>query len=104
MTLRADDGTLLKPKEGIVLDQNGNPLTPAPHRAWRDPDATDFSGHSRVFVWRSGGLLAPLIIAPILVVLVAVGLTLMGGFGALAILAWAVFLLRRLLYRVRYRH
>lgn len=26
MALRADDGTILKPKEAIVLDQNGEPI------------------------------------------------------------------------------
>lgn len=103
MTLRADDGTVLKPKEGIVLDQDGNPLTPVLHRSWRGPGASTGSrGEPRVFTWRGGGLLAPLILAPILVGLVAVGLTLMGGFGALALLAWGIFLLRRLIYRVRY--
>lgn len=101
MTLQADDGTLLKPKEGIVLDQDGNALTRPPHHAWREnPDTTEEGSH--VFVWRGGGLLAPLIIAPLLVALLILGLTLMGGFGALALLAWVIFLLRRLFYRVRY--
>jgi hypothetical protein len=96
MPLNADDGNHLEVKEGIVLDRDGNPLTPPPHRHWRA--ASGPQGH--VFVWRGSGWLSPLIMLPVLGLIATLVLTLMGGFVAVAVLVWILFLFRRLLNRL----
>ncbi len=106
-SLRADDGTPLEIKEGIILDAKGTPLTEAPaanRRRARANSGARPTPHSpftqTAYVWRSGGLLGPLLVLPILVIVVTVALTVMGGFAALAVVVWALFLLRRIFSRL----
>jgi hypothetical protein len=95
-----ENGKPLEIKEGIVIDQNGNPLTEEPrartrHQAFRDP----FTGQ-RAFVFKTSNPLAPLLLAPLLIVLVGVGLTLFTGVAVVAFAAWMIFLFFRTLRRL----
>src|ERR1700737_1656159 len=87
---RDENGKPLEVKEGVVLDQNGNELTHEPrahgrHQAYRDTFNTRVG-----FVFKTTNPLAPLILAPILVLMVGVGITLFTGVAAAAFVAWIV--------------
>ncbi|MFL5814312.1 MAG: hypothetical protein ACJ763_12095 [Bdellovibrionia bacterium] len=103
--LRDENGKPLEVKEGVVIDQNGNELTEEPrahdstrgrHQAFRDP----FTGGQRVFVMKSTNPLAPLFLAPLLVLLIAVGITLFTGVAFAALVAWMLYLLVRAFRRL----
>lgn len=106
--LHDENGKPLEVKEGVVIDQNGNELTEEPpvhynardntrgrHQAYRDP----FTGQ-RVFVMKSTNPLAPLLLAPLLIVLLGVGITLFTGVAVAAFAAWLVYMLFRALRRL----
>jgi hypothetical protein len=97
--LHDENGKPLEVKEGVVIDQNGNELTEEPrarHRAYRDP----FTGGQRVFVMKSTNPLAPLLLAPLLVLLIGVGITLFTGVAFAALIAWMLYLLVRAFRRL----
>jgi len=62
MALRADDGTPLTIKEGVVLDDNGRPLT-------REPLQAQFtSAGPRAFTFVSKGFSLPLVVGLVIFV------------------------------------
>jgi hypothetical protein len=103
--LRDENGKPLEVKEGVVLDQDGNQLTDEPprsfrnqggrHHAYRDP----FTGQ-RAFVFKTTNPLAPLLLAPLIVIALGVGLTLFTGVAVAAFVAWIVFMMFRTLRRL----
>jgi len=75
MALRADDGTPLTPKEGVVLDNSGRPLT-------REPLQSHFtSSGTRGFTIVSKGLSLPLVVG----LVIFVPLLITAGFAIAAI-------------------
>ncbi len=100
MNLRDENGKPLEVKEGVVIDQNGNELTEEPrarrrHQAFQDP----FTGQ-RAFVIKSRNPLAPLLLAPLLIVLLGVGITLFTGVAVAAFVAWILYLAFRAIRRL----
>lgn len=98
--LRDDNGKPLEIKEGVVIDQNGKELTEEPrtrrrHQTFQDP----FTGQ-RTFVLKTTNPLAPLLLAPILILLIGVGITLFSGVAVAAFAAWLVYLVFRTLRRL----
>lgn len=92
--IQADDGTFLDLKEGVVIDRDGNEL------ASSYTGRTEDRARSTVFVWRAHPVLAPLLIAPLLVVMVTVGLTLFAGVAVAAFVGWILFALFQSLRRL----
>jgi sensor histidine kinase YesM len=94
MALRADDGTILKAKEAIVLDQNGEPVS-YPHES-----ASSFqSQKSTIRTIQLSSWLAPLLI-------LAVGATLTLGtvfIGGLLLLFFVIGLIRLVLRSFGFR-
>jgi hypothetical protein len=94
-----ENGKPLEIKEGVVIDQNGNELTDEPrarghHQAYRDPFG------QRAFVIKSRNPLAPLLLAPLLVIFVGVGLTLFTGVALAAFVAWMIYVVFRMIRRL----
>lgn len=97
---RDDNGKPLEIKEGIVIDQNGNQLTDEPqvrgrHQTFRGP----FTGQ-RTFVMKTTNPLAPLLLAPLLILLIGVGITLFTGVAVAAFAAWLVYMMFSMLRRL----
>lgn len=97
---RDDHGKPLEIKEGIVIDQNGNQLTEEPqprgrHQTFHGP----FTGQ-RTFVMKTTNPLAPLLLAPILILLIGVGITLFTGVAVAAFAAWLVYMMFRMFRRI----
>jgi hypothetical protein len=89
VTLHADDGTPLKPKEGVVLDTQGRPLTREPLKSWR----------SRSFgVVSTGRLSLPVIIG--LAIFIPILVTAGFAIAAIAGILFALFLANQKLGRL----
>lgn len=100
MDLRDENGKPLEIKEGVVIDQNGNELTEEPRARRRHQTFQDPFTSQRAFVIKSTNPLAPLLLAPLLIVFVGVGLTLFTGVAVAAFVAWIVYLMFRALRRL----
>ncbi|MFZ9595817.1 MAG: hypothetical protein ACO3A2_07025 [Bdellovibrionia bacterium] len=99
MALRADDGTLLEPKEAVVLDQDGNLLLdPADHESFAR-SSSSFQGFSKTRVFQVQGVWIPLL-AVGLVVLFTLGSLVVGG--ALALGLSSLFILWTLKTLIRW--
>lgn len=89
--LKSDTGEPLEVKEGVLLDQEGNPIL--------DPALGSSSQGARVFMLR-GGLLPSLLLGILIPVLFVVGFTfiaaLLAAFIAIWIIARVVGMFRRL--------
>jgi hypothetical protein len=83
MALRADDGTPLTTKEGVVLDNSGRPLT-------RGPLQSQFTSAGRSFTLVSKGLSLPLVVGLVVFVplLIAAGFAVVTIGGILLTLAF----------------
>ncbi|OFZ54889.1 MAG: hypothetical protein A2428_11735 [Bdellovibrionales bacterium RIFOXYC1_FULL_54_43] len=102
--IRADDGSILEVKEGVVLDRQGEPVNSEPHS-----EGFGYSDQrqARVHVWKAGPLAALLIpvLAPIFAIIIAfIGFAAFGGlFTILLTVVLAIWLLRSILKLFSFR-
>ena len=75
MALTADDGTVLKPKEGIVLDQQGHPLTSAP---WGTTHGSHTRGRSFFFSLPIPAVVGAIVFVPLALAMGAALITVIG--------------------------
>ncbi|HLE01445.1 MAG TPA: hypothetical protein VJB59_14375 [Bdellovibrionota bacterium] len=102
--IRADDGSVLELKEGVVLDRQGEPVSAETR--------SEYSGYSgqrqtRVHIWRAGpltALLVPVLVPVFAVIIAFIGFAAFGGlFTILFTAALAIWLLRSILKLFSFR-
>lgn len=91
-TLKADDGSPLELKEGILLDQEGNPV---------HSDFTTFRPQARIkgFQFNLSKWVAPVLFMGIVSLILIVGFTVFGSLISFFLIFWGFTVLLRLVFK-----